>query len=147
MPALTDAPPPRLLLVEPQSLMRAAVTGVARELRGIEVLGASSLASGERALREQRFDALLVAIDEQDAALALLARLRGGAFAGAERMPVAVLAAACDAPTAVRLKALDVRRVLVKPCKVRHVLETVERLTARPPAPGGAERAVAAVPG
>lgn len=74
----------------------------------------------------------------------MLSRLRAAGLPSLSRMPVAVLAAACDAQTAARLKALQVKRVLVEPCKVRHVVETIERLLAPSNGPVGASSDAAA---
>ncbi len=120
--------PPTFLLIEPQALLRTTVAGVARDLRGIEVVAAAGVAAGARLLRDRRIDGLLLALDEGDEALGLLERVRAGGFSCRSDLPVAAFAAACDLATAARLKALEVRRVLIKPYRVRQVFETVERL-------------------
>jgi DNA-binding NarL/FixJ family response regulator len=114
---------PTFLFVEPHGLLRATVVGVA------------SMPGAARLMRERRFDGLLLALEEAGEAPALLERLRDGALCCRRDMAVAVLAAACDSVTVARLKALAVRRVLLKPFRVRQMLEAVERLGE--PAPAG----------
>ncbi len=128
------APHGRLLLVEPQFVLRRAVSVMARERGLAEVQEATSAAVAQRLLAEQRFTALLIALDEHDEALTLLQRLRSGDTAQPMDLPVAATAAACDVELAMRLKALDVCRLLIKPFKVRGMLEVIEVLRA-PPAP------------
>lgn len=120
----------RLLLVEPQFVLRRTVAVMAREMGLADVQEATSAAVAERLLSERPYGALLIALDEQGEALALLRRLRSGETAQPLDLPVAVTAAACDVELALRLKELDVFRLLLKPFKVRGVLEVIEALRA-----------------
>ncbi|MFG6433471.1 hypothetical protein [Roseateles sp. LYH14W] len=126
----------RLLLVEPQFVMRRTVSTLARDMGLADVQEATSPAVAERLLSESRFSALLVAIDEAGEALQLLQRLRGGETRHPADVPVAVTAAACDVELAMRLKQLDIRRLLLKPFKVRGMLEVISALGAPEPLPG-----------
>ena len=58
------APRGRLLLVEPQFVLRRTVSTMAREMGLADVVEATGVAGAERLLYEQRFDALLVALDD-----------------------------------------------------------------------------------
>lgn len=120
----------RVLLVEPHAVLRGTVAAVARDLDVVEVHAVASVAAARRTLAELRPDVLVLSLDEGEAAFALLQALRtAGERRGAETA-VAVTATACDAPTASRLRALDVRRLLLKPFKVRSVVDTVSGLCA-----------------
>jgi DNA-binding NtrC family response regulator len=130
------APRGRLLLVEPQFVLRRTVATMAREMGLADVQEATSPAVAERLLSERRFSALLVAIDEDGEALQLLQRLRAGETHHPADVPLAVTAAACDVELAMRLKQLDVVRLLLKPFKVRGMLEVISALGAPEPLPG-----------
>ena len=120
----------RLLLVEPENLMRRTVAAVARDLHLARIDEASSVAAAERALEATRFDGLVLSLDERGQALQMLDRLRAGAFYTTARAPVVVMVDACDPGTVMRMKALEVRRILLKPFKVKSVLESVSGLCA-----------------
>lgn len=123
----------RLLLVEPQFVLRRTVSTMARDMGLADVQEATSPAVAERLLSERRFSALLVAIDDDGEVLKLLQRLRAGETPHPADVPVAVTASACDVELALRLKQLDIRRLLLKPFKVRGMLEVISALGA--PAP------------
>jgi DNA-binding response OmpR family regulator len=121
-----------LLVVEPDFLLRRTVVGV---LRGMGLRGVHEALHLDRArerLAAQPYGALLLVLDEQRDALQLLRRLREGALPSDDRIPVAMTAAACDGSLAVGLKVLDVQRLVLKPCKVRTLLETVDALVRLP---------------
>ncbi|MEI7446317.1 MAG: histidine kinase [Burkholderiales bacterium] len=120
----------RVLLVEPHAVLRGTVAAVVRELDVVEVYAVASVAAARRTLAELRPDVLVLSLDEGEAAFTLLEALRRGGDSRGAETAVAVTATACDAPTASRLRALDVRRLLLKPFKVRTVLETVSGLCA-----------------
>ncbi len=122
------APSGRLLLVEPQFVLRRTVSTMAREMGLAEVQEATSTAGAQRLLSGQRFDALLIALDEDGEALKLLDRVRAGEAFQPPDLPVAATVDSCDVELALRLKALDVRRLLIKPFKVRGMLEAIAAL-------------------
>ena len=132
-PAVT--PSGRLLLVEPQFVLRRTVATMAREMGLAEVHEATSAALAERLLFERRFDALLIALDDEGEALKLVGRLRSGESPYPADLPVAATAGSCDVELALRLKELDVRRLLLKPFKVRGMLEAISALGAPAPLP------------
>jgi len=125
----------RLLLVEPQFVMRRTVSTMAREMGLADVQEATSAAQAGKLLGERRFDAVLIAIDEEGEALALLQRLRAGETSHPAGVSVAVTATVCDVELALRMKQLDVCRLLLKPFKVRGMLEVISALGAPQPLP------------
>lgn len=62
-----------------------------------------------------------------------MARVRNGDTTCARDIPIAVTAAACATPLAMRLKQLEVRRLLLRPFKVQGVLDAIVPL--RQPSP------------
>ncbi len=125
----------RLLLVEPQFVLRRTVSTMAREMGLADVQEATSTAVAERLLFERRYDALLIAIDDEGEALELLRRLRAGESSHPAGVPVAATASSCDVELALKLKQLDVCRLLLKPFKVRGMLEVISALGAPEPLP------------
>jgi CheY-like chemotaxis protein len=125
----------RLLLVEPQFVLRRTVSVMARDMGLADVQEATSAAIALKLLFERRFDGLLIAIDEDGEALELLRRLRAGDTSQPADLPVAATAMACDVELALRLKQLDVCRLLLKPFKVRGMLEVISALGAPVPLP------------
>lgn len=117
-----------LLLIDPHSLFRRTLAMVARELGLAEAHEASSLEAGRRLLEAQRFDALMLDIGDGVSALGLLQSLRGGALACPAAMPVALTAESCDLATLTLFKELGVRRIMLKPFKVKTALEVVGQL-------------------
>ena len=113
----------RLLLVEPQSLWRRTLGAVVRQLGIAEVEECLRVEAARHLLRQQQFDALVLSLDEGETALLLLEQLR--ADARQARLPIIVLAERCDAELALRLQALQVHRLLLKPFKLRQVLLAV----------------------
>ena len=72
--------------------------------------------------------AVLMSLVEGDAALDFLTRLRAGAFRCEADMPVVAMARVVDAALVARLKALDVRRLLLQPFRLHDVIHTLEQL-------------------
>ena len=111
---------PRILLVEPDGLVRGTVASVCRDLQLAHVIQAGSCDLATR---------LLVGLD-------LPTRLREGSFVCSADMPVAMTAPGIDATMAARLKELRIRRLLLKPFKIRDLIATVEALLAAATVPG-----------
>ena len=125
-----------LLLVDPHSLFRRTVAMVARQLQIAEVHESSSLEAAHRLLESQSMDGLLLDIGQGLDALALLQSVRAGALRCPARTPVALTAEACDLPTAQLYKELDVRRIMLKPFKVKTALEVIQDLAKPGATPG-----------
>lgn len=128
MTSAVGAPSTNVLLIEPDGLVRGTVSSVCRELKIVRIHEATSLAMGEQWLKSWKADGLILSLVDQDAALALLSRLREGVFDCDVHMPVAVMAPACDAEVIKQLKELEVRRFLLQPFKLRDVVQTVQQL-------------------
>jgi len=126
-------PPIVLLLVEPQFLLRRTVSAVARDMRLADPKEATTIEQAASLLATRSFDALFLSLDEEDAALELMSRVRNGDTHCARDVPMAVTAAACGTTLALRLKQLEVRRLLLRPFKVKGVLDAIAAL--RLPAP------------
>ncbi len=126
-----------MLLVEPETLLRRTVTLTARSLGLATVHEAASHALALRMLQDKAFDGALIAIDRDGAdsdasTLALLDRIRAGSTACDAGMPIAVMTARCDAAMIAGLRARGVVRILLKPFKARHLIDTVGAFAAAP---------------
>jgi hypothetical protein len=126
------APPIRLLLVEPQFLLRRTVAAVARDMRLADPKEVTTIEHAESLVSFHAYDALFLSMDEENAALELMSRVRNGHTKCAPGVPIAVTAAACDTPLALRLKHLEVRRLILRPFKVKGVLDAIVALRQSP---------------
>ena len=125
MSVLRGSPRTKVLLIEPDGLVRGTVASVCRELQLARVRQSISVAAGEQWLKNGHPDGLLA---EGEVALDFLTRLRAGAFDCDADLPVAVMAREGDAALVARLKELDVRRLLLQPFRLRDVIHTLEQL-------------------
>lgn len=132
MSAMLDSPTHTMLVLDPDAVVRSTVASVVRELGLAQVQQASSVPLGTQVLTETAVDALVLSLADTDAALELLTRLRAGEFPSRADIPVVVLASACDGPLALRLKQLEVLRLLLTPFKIRDVVQTLEALAPEP---------------
>jgi CheY-like chemotaxis protein len=123
---------PQVLLIEPDGLVRGTVASVCRELQLVRLQQVTSIAQGEKWMQSNVDHGLLLSLAERDAALALLTRLRAGELRCEADIPVAVMVASADAELVVRLKELDVRRLLLQPFRLRDVVHTLEQLWPMP---------------
>ncbi len=120
-----------LLLVEPQSLIRSTAASVARQLRLPHIDETSSVEGATQRLERSSYDGLLLSLNEQERALALLGRLRAGELATPAAVPVIVMSAGCSTELALRLKQHQVSRVVLTPFKVKTLIESIEALAAQ----------------
>jgi CheY-like chemotaxis protein len=132
MSTMLDSPTHTMLVLDPDAVVRSTVASVVRELGLAQVHQASSVPLGTQVLTETAMDALVLSLADTDAALELLTRLRAGEFPSRADIPVVVLASACDGPLALRLKQLEVLRLLLTPFKIRDVVQTLEALAPEP---------------
>lgn len=132
MSALRGSPTRKVLLIEPDGLVRGTVASVCRELQLARVRQSISVAAGEQWLKAGQPDGLLMSLAEGEVALDLLTRLRAGAFPCDADLPVALMAREGDAALVARLKELDVRRLLLQPFRLRDVIHTLEQLWPAP---------------
>ena len=126
----TRPPSGTLLLIEPDGLLRSTVASVCRDLQQIQIQQATSVAMAEPMLKSGMADGLLISLAEGETSLACLTRLREGGFGCEAHMPVAVMAREGDPALIKQLKALEVRRLLLQPYRLRDVIQTVEQLWA-----------------
>lgn len=122
---------PVLLLLEPDSLVRGTVSAVCRDLGLAHVLQVTSCPSALEAVRESRVQACMLSLSDRQPALELLQRLRRGELRCPPNTPVAITASEFDAAMAQSLKELQVRRMLIKPFKIRDSIATIEALLPR----------------
>lgn len=132
MHATTRAPIRRLLLVEPQFLFRRTIVAVARELELADVEEATSVAAAVSLVALRQFDALIIDLDTEGNAIALISQLRNGNSKCDVAIPIAVLVGTCNMATVEQIRPFDVRRVLLKPFKVKGVLESIAMLLCTP---------------
>ena len=117
-----------ILLVEPSSLTGSIIVATARQLNMPAVRQVSNVRNAQHQLTNKDFSGVIVALDEEREAVVLLEQVRNAQFAVDAQVPVAVTTTQVDASTAVQMKALQVRRVLLKPFKVRDVISTIQML-------------------
>lgn len=127
---MVTVPRKQLLLVEAHSLIRRTVAAVARELGLADVHEASSHAVARQLLQLRRFDAMILDIDESVSALAILQDVRSGGTGSGAALPIALTAESCDLATLTLFKQMQVRRIMLKPFKVKTVLDVVSELFA-----------------
>lgn len=119
---------PTLLLFEPYFVLRHTVAAVARDLQLADVVEATTLDGATALLEQRRFDACLMSVADDRQELGLLQRLRGGGLATQSETPVAVITEKCDAGLILTLREMQISRIVLKPFKVKVVLETLSRI-------------------
>ena len=113
---MSDRSPRDILLVESSSLTGSIIVATARQLNLPVVRQVNSVRMAQQRLRHESYAGVIVSLDEQEQeAVALLEQVRNDALAVSADVPVAVTTTQVDASTAVKMKALQVRRVLIQP--------------------------------
>lgn len=121
----------RILLVEPSSLSGGIIVATARQLNLAAVHLVSSVRSAQQKLDQEDFSGVIVSLEEDHDAVLLIEKLRNTQFSAVNPLvPIAVITSSINASLALKLKVLDVRRVLLKPFKVRDVITTIQMLQA-----------------
>lgn len=119
----------RILLVEPSSLSGGIIVSTARQLNLPAVHLVSSVRSAQQKLDQEDFSGIIVSLEEDHESVLLIERLRNVQFSTVNpHVPIAVIASNINASLALKMKVLDVRRVLLKPFKVRDVITTIQML-------------------
>lgn len=118
----------RVLLIEPDNLIRGTVASACRDLALVQVIQATSVAQGEQALKSHSVQGMVLSLSDEVVALSLLTRLRADELGCSLDMAVAVLAHGCTTDLVAQLKSLEVRRLLLQPLKLRDVIHTLENL-------------------
>ena len=127
-------PPIKVLLVEPEAMLRRTVALTARSLGMAEVYEAASTAAGQRMLYERAFQGAVIAVDcagsGEPVDMTLLDEVRKGGTASDRAMPIAVLAGQCSADFLQALRQREIRRVILKPFRAKLLLEAFAELAA-----------------
>ena len=116
---------PRILLVEPQFVLRRTMVMVARDLGMVDFQEASSVGRARALLATGAYEGMVLDLQEGPQALELLGELRQGRFATPRDARVVVLAGGGSPVDAERLQGLDVARVLGKPVRISELLDAV----------------------
>jgi DNA-binding NarL/FixJ family response regulator len=135
VPSCPTCPDFSLLLLDPSFVLRQTVASVARDLEVANIHQAMSFETAAHLLASQRFNGCVLAIGEDKREIELIRRLRQGDSESRPTIPVAVMTAECDAEMALTLRNLQVTRILLKPFKVKTILETIVQLAERMPLP------------
>ena len=125
---------PALLLIEPDYMLRRAVSLTAHELDIGDIIEATGYEAAARMLDHVPFDGLIVALGAicaNDPGMDLIHRVRAGQTPCDRHTPIAVIAEGLDLPRVTALRQLEVARILVKPAKVKSILEALSTI-ARP---------------
>ena len=119
------APLPRVLLIEPQFVLRRTIVMVARDLGMVDFYEASNVGRARTLLAGDAFDGLVLDVQEGAQAMELLSDLRRGRFATPPDVRVVVLASDGKPVDEARLQALGVTRVLGKPVRISDLLAAI----------------------
>ena len=114
---------PRMLLVEPQFVLRRTLVAVGRDLALVAFHEAANLERARTLLMAQAYQGLVLDFQDSARALALLRELRDGRFATASDARVVVIATALQAEDESRLRHLGVSEMLGRPFKISQLLE------------------------
>lgn len=149
LPAVAAAPPPAsaaphgtraarrpvLLLIESNFMLRRTVALTAQDLDVSEIHEATSIEAAARLLATEPCDAILIALDDGNAGIELIEQVRNGTTACAPGVPVAVMADSYDQARMQVLLGLCIARALLKPTKIKSIVQTVAFLSRATPAP------------
>lgn len=122
-----NRPPARkcLLLLEPDPMVRHTVALTARSTGLADIHEAPSLKTAQEVLRQTTFDGLLLALDNNNQALDLIERLRSGQTPSPASASVAVMVTQCDQARAEQLRVAGVNQIILRPFKVKTLLQTI----------------------
>jgi DNA-binding response OmpR family regulator len=118
-----------ILLIEQSAMVGSIIVSTARQLGLRPVRLVNNSRTARRLMEVQAFDGLIAALDDEEETLQLIQNLRDGVSMSSRETPVAITTAQCDAQLAHRIKILNVRRILLKPFKIRDLVFTIEVLT------------------
>jgi len=119
------APLPRILLVEPQFVLRRTMVMVSRDLGMVDFHEASSVGRARTLLASGPYEGMVLDLQEGPQAMELLGDLRQGRFSTPRDARVVVLANAGTPVDAERLQVLGVARVLGKPVRISDLLGAI----------------------
>ncbi len=116
---------PTLLLIEPDYVMRRTLALTASSNRLAQVVETGSHERVAALVRQQRFDGFIIAINEMRDGLHWIETVRAGHTASDNDAPIVVLAERMDHGLAQQLRNHRVRRILLKPCRVKTLMEAL----------------------
>ncbi|PJI99576.1 response regulator receiver domain-containing protein [Acidovorax sp. 69] len=117
---------PRILLIEPQFVLRRTMVMVARDLGMVDFHEASSVGRARALLAADAYEGMVLDLQEGPQAMELLSDLRQGRFATPSDVRVVVLAADDGKSLATeRLQDLGVACVLGKPVRISELLDAI----------------------
>lgn len=119
---------PRILLVEPQFVLRRTLVAVARDMGIAAFDEAVNLERARTLLLAEVYEGLVLDFQDPARALALLRDLRGGSFLTSAAAQVVVVAGAAQTHDRGQLHDLGVTDVLSRPFKISQLLETLGSL-------------------
>ncbi|MCC2956597.1 response regulator [Massilia sp. IC2-477] len=122
-----------LLLVEPANLLRRTVSLTLRDLGAADVTETATYPTAHQMCELRRFDGLVIALEWPEPSdalrgLTLIQQIRSGKGACPATIPIAVLVESANAELIQVLRSCGVSRILIKPFRVRDVIETVENM-------------------
>lgn len=132
-----------ILLVEPAQLLRRTIALTVRSLGTAEVTEAAAYPTAQQLCERRGFDGAVIAVEwplpaDACGGLALIQQIRHGQGRSDPSIPIAVLVDSCDAELLQVLRACEVKRILIKPFRVRDVIDTIDGM--RETAPGAVTR-------
>ena len=133
---MDKAQPFSILLVEPTDLLRRTVSLTVRGLGTADVTEAATYQSAQQVCERRGFDGAVIAVEWPQPpsacrALTLIQQIRSGECACAASLPIAVLVDSCDTTLLQLLRASDISRILIKPFRVRDVVDTIDGMRER----------------
>lgn len=125
-----------ILLVEPSDLLRRTVSLTVRSLGTAEVIEAATYQTAQQVSGLRRFDGAVIALEwppqgDTCEGLTLVHQIRLGRCASQPTIPIAVLVGSCDTTLLQLLRASDISRILIKPFRVRDVIDTIDGMRGR----------------
>jgi CheY-like chemotaxis protein len=127
---MPDAALLRILLVEPEHLLRRTVALTLRSLGTAEITEAATYPAAHALCAQRGFDGAVIALDSSSAqepypGLTLVQQVRAGTSASMPSIPIAMLVESCTTDTIALLRSCGVGRILIKPFRVRDVIDTI----------------------
>lgn len=127
----------QILLVEPAHLLRRTVSLTVQSLGTAEVTEAATYATAQQLSEGQSFDGAVVALEGPQESgvcrgLSLIQQIRAGECASLATIPIAALVDSCNAELLQVLRACGISRILIKPFRVRDVIDTIDTMRALP---------------
>jgi CheY-like chemotaxis protein len=127
---VNESDPFDILLVEPADLLRRTVSLTVRSLGTADVTEAATYPTAQQFCARRAFDGAVIALDwpfsiDNCQGLSLIQQVRSGHCASPSSIPIAVLVESCDAELLGVLRGCAISRVLIKPFRVRDVIDTI----------------------